>query len=62
MVYTGISGGEFGVRGFLAAYNINDGSLVWKGYSTGPDDEMLIDPENTMEMGKPVGKDSSLNT
>lgn len=35
MVYTGISGGEFGVRGFLAAYNINDGSLVWKGYSTG---------------------------
>ena len=61
-VYTGISGGEFGVRGFLAAYNINDGSLVWKAYSTGPDDEMLIDPENTMSMGKPVGKDSSLNT
>ena len=62
MVYTGISGGEFGVRGFLAAYNINDGSLVWKGYSTGPDDEMLIDPENTMSMGEPVGKDSSLNS
>jgi len=61
-VYTGISGGEFGVRGFLAAYNINDGSLVWKAYSTGPDDEMLVDPENTMSMGQPVGKDSSLNT
>ena len=61
-VYTGISGGEFGVRGFLAAYNTNDGSLVWKAYSTGPDDEMLIDPENTMSMGEPVGKDSSLNT
>ena len=61
-VYTGISGGEFGVRGFLAAYNINDGSLVWKGYSTGPDEEMLIDPENTMSMGKPVGPNSSLNT
>ena len=61
-VYTGISGGEFGVRGFLAAYNINDGSLVWKAYSTGPDDEMLIDPENTMSMGKPVGPNSSLNT
>ena len=61
-VYTGISGGEFGVRGFLAAYNINDGSLVWKAYSTGPDDEMLVDPENTMSLGKPVGKDSSLNT
>ena len=61
-VYTGISGGEFGVRGFLAAYNINDGSLVWKAYSTGPDEEMLVDPENTMSMGKPVGANSSLNT
>ena len=61
-VYTGISGGEFGVRGFLAAYDINDGSLVWKAYSTGPDEEMLVDPENTMSMGKPVGPNSSLNT
>ena len=61
-VFTGISGGEFGVRGFLAAYNINDGSLVWKAYSTGPDDEMLVDPENTMSMGKPVGPNSSLDT
>ena len=61
-VYTGISGGEFGVRGFLAAYNINDGSLVWKAYSTGPDEEMLVDPDNTMSMGKPVGANSSLNT
>ena len=61
-VYTGISGGEFGVRGFLAAYDINDGSLVWKAYSTGPDEEMLIDPENTMSMGRPVGPNSSLNT
>jgi len=61
-VYTGISGGEFGVRGFLAAYNINDGSLVWKAYSTGPDEEMLIDPEMTTSMLKPVGANSSLNT
>ena len=61
-VYTGISGGEFGVRGFLAAYNINDGSLVWKAYSTGPDDEMLVDPENTMSMGKPVGKRTRAST
>ena len=61
-VYTGISGGEFGVRGFLAAYNINDGSLAWKGYSTGPDEEMLIDPEMTTHMLKPVGANSSLDT
>ena len=61
-VMTGISGGEFGVRGFLAAYNISDGSLAWKAYSTGPDDEMLVDPEKTTHMLKPVGKDSSLKT
>jgi PQQ-dependent dehydrogenase (methanol/ethanol family) len=65
-VITGISGGEFGVRGYLAAYNIADGKLAWKGYSTGPDAEMLIDPDKTMTWtdGKmaPVGKDSSLKT
>jgi glucose dehydrogenase len=47
-VITGISGGEWGVRGFLAAYDINDGKLAWKGYSVGPDAEMLMDPEKTM--------------
>jgi PQQ-dependent dehydrogenase (methanol/ethanol family) len=65
-VITGISGGEWGVRGFLAAYDINTGKEVWKAYSTGPDAEMLIDPEKTMTWtdGKmaPVGKDSSLKT
>jgi lanthanide-dependent methanol dehydrogenase len=61
-VFTGISGGEFGVRGFLAAYNIKDGKLAWKAYSVGPDAEMLIDPAKTTELGKPVGKDSSLKT
>ena len=65
-VITGISGGEWGVRGFLAAYNINDGSIAWKGYSTGPDDEMLIDPSTTTTWkdGKvqPVGADSSIST
>jgi len=61
-VLTGIAGGEYGVRGFLAAYNISDGSLAWKGYSVGPDDEMLIDPDNTTHLGKPVGKNSSTNT
>ncbi|MFO1350564.1 MAG: methanol/ethanol family PQQ-dependent dehydrogenase [Gammaproteobacteria bacterium] len=61
-VFTGISGGEFGVRGFLAAYNLKDGSLAWKGYSTGPDNEMLMDPEKTTSMLQPVGKDSSIKT
>jgi len=61
-VTTGVSGGEFGVRCWIAAYNIKDGSLAWKAYATGPDSEILFDPEKTTELGKPVGKDSSLKT
>ncbi len=65
-VITGISGGEWGVRGFIVAYDIKDGKQAWKGYSVGPDSEMLMDPEKTMTWtdGKmaPVGKDSSLKT
>ena len=34
-VIVGISGGEFGVRGWVAAYNLKDGSLAWKAYSKG---------------------------
>ncbi len=41
-VLHGCSGAEFGVRCFIAAYNIKDGSLAWKAYSTGPDSEVLI--------------------
>jgi len=65
-VIAGISGGEFGVRGFIAAYDINDGHLVWKGYSMGSDKEMLIDPKNSKSWtnGKmrPLGKNSSLKS
>ena len=38
----GVSGGEFGVRGWLAAYNINDGKLMWKAYSMGPDEDIKL--------------------
>lgn len=61
-LFVGISGGEFGVRGSLTAYNIADGKLVWRGYSMGPDSETLMDPEKTTNLGKPVGKDSGTNT
>ncbi len=62
MVLVGVSGAEFGVHGRLTAYDINNGKMIWRAYSTGPDKEMLIDPEKTTELGKPVGKDSSLKT
>lgn len=58
----GMSGGDFGVRGYVSAYFIKDGSLAWKAYSMGPDDDMLIDPEKTTFMLKAVGKHSSLKS
>ena len=65
-VLTGISGGEFGVRGRLIAYDIKTGKPVWTAYSTGPDKDMLMDPDKTMTYtdGKmvPVGADSSLKS
>ncbi len=61
-VYVGISGGEFGVRGHLTAFNIKDGSLAWRGYSMGPDSDTLLDPQNTTHLGKAVGKDSGIST
>ena len=61
-VIVGISGGEFGVRGHVTAYNMADGSIAWRGYSMGPDSDTLIDPENTTHLGKPVGPDSGTNT
>lgn len=65
-VITGISGGEFGVRGRLIAYDLKTGKKIWTAWSTGPDNELLFDPATTMTWtdGKmaPVGKDSSLKT
>jgi lanthanide-dependent methanol dehydrogenase len=61
-VIVGISGGEFGVQCHVTAYDMNTGKKVWRGYSIGPDDQLLVDPAKTMSLGKPVGKDSSLKT
>lgn len=60
-VLVGISGSEFGIRGYVQAYDL-DGNTQYKAYSTGPDDEMLIDPKHTLSMLKPVGKDSSIKS
>ena len=54
------------MRGYLGAYDLKTGKQVWRGYSVGPDDEMLIDPNTTTTWTdgavKPVGADSSLKT
>ena len=61
-VLVGVSGGEFGVQGWLAAYSISDGKQVWRAYSVGPDSDLLVDPEKTTMHGKPIGADSSMKT
>lgn len=59
VVITGISGGEFGVRGRVAAYDAFDGHEVWRAYSTGPDADvklMGVPNENYASMkGKDLG-------
>jgi PQQ-dependent dehydrogenase (methanol/ethanol family) len=61
-VLVGISGGEFGVQCHVTAYDIKDGKMAWRAFSEGPDDQIMVDPEKTTALGKPVGKDSSLKT
>ena len=39
-VISGISGGEFGVRGFVTANDVNTGKQIWRMYSTGPEEEV----------------------
>jgi lanthanide-dependent methanol dehydrogenase len=39
-VISGISGGEFGVRGFVTANDVSTGKQIWRMYSTGPEEEV----------------------
>ena len=58
-VLVGDSGGEFGVRGWLQALDVNSGKPVWKAYHTGPDKDVLIGadfkPYYAMDRGKDLG-------
>lgn len=41
-VLVGNSGGEYGVRGWLVALDAENGNELWRAYSTGPDQDVLI--------------------
>ncbi|MGN2248633.1 methanol/ethanol family PQQ-dependent dehydrogenase [Frateuria sp. GZRe14] len=43
-VLVGNSGGEFGVRGWIAALDAATGKIAWKAFNTGPDKDVLIGP------------------
>jgi lanthanide-dependent methanol dehydrogenase len=63
VVLTGISGGEFGVRGRVTAFDAMDGHEVWRTYSTGPDKDVGI-TANTLPSPYPSaqGKDLGVST
>ena len=41
-VFVGVSGSEFGIRGWLTALDLSDGKIAWRAYHTGPDKDVLI--------------------
>lgn len=62
LVLVGESGAEYGVRGHLTAYEAKTGRLVWRGWSTGPDSDVLIvGPANT-NYGSHQGRDLGVST
>jgi PQQ-dependent dehydrogenase (methanol/ethanol family) len=58
-VLVGNSGGEMGVRGWIAALDVKDGHVVWRAYNTGPDADVLIGPRfkpfYPMDQGQDLG-------
>jgi lanthanide-dependent methanol dehydrogenase len=62
-VLVGVSGGEYGVRGYVTAYDVNTGKQVWRAHSVGPDNEILFDAKTVDgATGQPAGANSSLKS
>lgn len=61
-VLVGNSGGEMGVRGWLAALDAGSGRVVWKAFSTGPDKDVLIGPDFKPWYASDRGTDLGVHT
>ena len=62
IVIAGISGGEFGVRGRVSAFDANTGRHLWTMYSTGPDAEVGIEGDANPNYASHRGKDLGVTT
>jgi lanthanide-dependent methanol dehydrogenase len=56
-VLVGNSGGELGVRGYVAALDVKTGKELWRAYNTGPDSEVKIGAHFKPFYAKDQGKD-----
>jgi alcohol dehydrogenase (cytochrome c) len=61
-VLVGNSGGELGVRGWIAALDIHSGKLLWRAYSTGPDADVKIGPNFKPHYDWMKGKDLGVSS
>jgi PQQ-dependent dehydrogenase (methanol/ethanol family) len=61
-VLVGNSGGELGVRGWLAALDAASGKIAWRAYSTGPDSDVLIGESYKPYYAQDRGKDLGVST
>jgi lanthanide-dependent methanol dehydrogenase len=61
-VIVGSSGGEMGVRGWIAAIDAGTGKEVWRAYNVGPDRDVKIGPKFKPFYAHDRGKDLGVTT
>jgi len=61
-VFVGNSGGEMGIRGWVTALDEKTGKIAWRGYSIGPDKDVLIGPRFKPFYPDAKGKDLGVKT
>jgi PQQ-dependent dehydrogenase (methanol/ethanol family) len=61
-VFVGNSGAELGVRGWVAALNVNTGQELWRAWSTGPDTDVKIGGRFKPFYAKDRGTDLGVKT
>ncbi len=62
IVLVGNSGGEFGVRGWLAGLDAATGKITWRAYGAGPDKDVLIGANFKPFYAKDRGTDLGMKT
>jgi len=61
-VLVGNSGGEMGVRGWIAALDVKTGKQLWRAFSTGPDKEVMIGTDFKPFYKSDQGRDLGVTT